>query len=317
MLHEIPLVTIAIPAYNHERYVKASIRSVLEQDYPRIELVLVDDGSHDDTWATASELETECRARLERVVFCRNESNQGTCDTLNRLCSMSTGAYFMILASDDMLLPGAVSHLVKPMLDDPSVGVVVGRNRIMDGEGRICFWDENQNNVYDADRAAYFDFNSYLKHCTDVDDRSVIFGDYAELLKANYVVNGYLIRRNVLNRVLPFRKEAPLEDWWLHLQLVKMTQYRGIVYPTFLYRWHSTNTAKQRERMIMISQRTLEFEEKLVFSMPDRKWRDIFEKVVYKKRRLWGVGGILYYEQIKALGRKWHKLHVFGFCLPM
>jgi hypothetical protein len=67
----------------------------------------------------------------------------------------------------------------------------------------------------------------------------------------------------------------------------------------------------------MISQRTLEFEEKLVFSMPDRKWRDIFEKVVYKKRRLWGVGGILYYEQIKALGRKWHKLHVFGFCLPM
>ena len=45
-----PLISVLMPAYNHGRYVEAAVRSVLAQDWPRVELLAVDDGSSDDTW---------------------------------------------------------------------------------------------------------------------------------------------------------------------------------------------------------------------------------------------------------------------------
>ncbi|MBK9186224.1 MAG: glycosyltransferase family 2 protein [Moraxellaceae bacterium] len=56
-----PLVTVIIPAYNHERFVEASIRSVIQQDYENIELVIINDGSQDRTHEIICNLEECCK----------------------------------------------------------------------------------------------------------------------------------------------------------------------------------------------------------------------------------------------------------------
>lgn len=304
------LISVCIPAYNHEKYVEQAIRSVLEQDYPHIELIVVDDCSQDDTWPIIKALEKECCETLERVVLKRNEINLGTCDTYNKLCSLSTGEFFIPLASDDKLLPGALSALIKPMLDDNAIGVVVGQNLIMDGDGRICFWDKERNNVYTEEEAEWRTFNDFLKSSTGIDPFRSQFGIYAALLKSNHVVNGYLIRRKSLDKVLPFTEEAPLEDWWMHLQLTKITGYKAIDIATFCYRWHNTNTVRNRDLMLRIARQTLWYEWKSLLKSGDRYYIEVFSRVHFKRKYEWGLGRFLYFERVREIDKKWHEFHI-------
>lgn len=259
-----PLVSVLMPAYNHERYVETAIRSVLDQDWPRIELIVLDDGSVDGTWRVLEGLRGICESRLERVVFLRQE-NRGTCETTNRLCALATGGFVGLLASDDAYAPGALSALVRPMLDDPSVGVTVGQNELMDADGNRCFWDADRRCVQEK-KAVYRTFNEYLRERRRLAQDGSDFGRYAKLLEANHVANGALIRRLAIDRVLPFRDDAPLEDLWLHLQLAKVTCYREVGDTTFRYRWHAGNTARQRARMAFFTAETYRTEERLLFS---------------------------------------------------
>ena len=63
------LVSVIIPAYNHERFVQQTIRSIIGQSYKNIELIIIDDGSTDSTWLKINELKKECEERFSRVVF--------------------------------------------------------------------------------------------------------------------------------------------------------------------------------------------------------------------------------------------------------
>lgn len=284
-----PLVSVLMPAYNHARYVETSVRSVLGQDWPRVELIVVDDGSTDGTWRVLEGLRAECEQALERVVMERQE-NAGTCVTLNRLRAMARGEYVAVLASDDAFLPGAFGILAAALAKDPSVGVVVGRNEFMDGEGRRCFWDDAHNAVYERAAARYADFDDFLRTATGVDARSADFGSYRALVRLNHVPNGALIRRSVLERIPPFTREAPMDDWWLHLQLSKITGYAAVAEPVFRYRCHATNTIRKADVMNRNYWRTVAWEERLAESLPDGRWLDALRAVHWSVRRRFGLG---------------------------
>jgi len=93
------LISVAMPAYNHARYVEAAVRSVLEQDWPRLELVVIDDGSSDATWEVFQHLRPECEARCERAVMMR-QANAGLVSAgiagtpSRRSCACSVGVWF-------------------------------------------------------------------------------------------------------------------------------------------------------------------------------------------------------------------------------
>ena len=72
-----PLVSIVIPAYNHEKYIKETIKSLINQTYENLELIVIDDGSTDSTFEKLQELKQECEERFVRVVFQKKE-NEGT-----------------------------------------------------------------------------------------------------------------------------------------------------------------------------------------------------------------------------------------------
>ena len=75
---EKPLVSVIVPAYNHETYVQDTINSIINQTYRNIELIVIDDGSKDSTWAKIQELKERCEKRFARVHF-ETKENEGTC----------------------------------------------------------------------------------------------------------------------------------------------------------------------------------------------------------------------------------------------
>ena len=269
-----PLVSVLIPAFNHGRYVAEAVRSVIAQDWHRIELVVVDDGSRDDTWEVLESLRSECEARFERTVMARQE-NRGTCATLGRLFTEARGEFVGILASDDMYLPTAISALLKPLLADSGIGLAVGRNELMDGAGRTCYWDAQRNTVYDPEKAVYRSLNEQMASEYGVSGTHPGFGTYAELLRSNHIANGALIRRSCLEAIEPCSAETPLEDWWIMLQLSKVTRMVSVDAPTFRYRWHATNTVRDAGRMLSYYHRNLAEEERLLFRR--RNWARLDE----------------------------------------
>lgn len=111
-----PLVSILMTAYNRERYIGEAIQSVLDNSYPNFELLIVDDGSKDDTIAIARSFEV----KDSRVKVYLNEKNLGDYPNRNKAVSLATGEYFIFVDSDDKLLPETIQRILASVAHDPS-----------------------------------------------------------------------------------------------------------------------------------------------------------------------------------------------------
>jgi glycosyltransferase involved in cell wall biosynthesis len=124
-----PLVSIVTPTYNQAPYLAETIRSVLAQDYPNIEYLVLDDGSTDETAAVLRAFDG--KVRWER------HPNMGQSKTLNKGWGESRGGYLSYLSSDDRLLPHAISCLVEALESHPEVSVAYCDFDIIDKTGRF------------------------------------------------------------------------------------------------------------------------------------------------------------------------------------
>jgi glycosyltransferase involved in cell wall biosynthesis len=110
---DLPLVSIITPAYNRASFLDETIQSVLAQDYPRIEYIVLDDGSTDNT--------REVLRKYNGRIVWESHPNMGETRTVNKGFSMATGEIVCVVNSDDPLLPGAVSTAVTVMQERPDV----------------------------------------------------------------------------------------------------------------------------------------------------------------------------------------------------
>lgn len=124
-----PTVSIVIPAHNHAGFLEQAIESVLGQDYPDIELIVLDDGSTDDT--------REVLIRYSGRFFWETQPNMGQAGTLNKGWSMSKGEYLSYLAADDFLLPGAVSTSVGWLAAAPETVLTYCDFNLVDATSRV------------------------------------------------------------------------------------------------------------------------------------------------------------------------------------
>jgi glycosyltransferase involved in cell wall biosynthesis len=124
-----PLVSIVIPCYNQGNYLRQAIESVLSQDYPRLELIVLDDGSTDDTQAVL--------AAYAGRFHSESHSNLGQAATLNKGWGMSRGEILSYLAADDFLLPGAVRTSVERLREHPEIVLTYCDFNIVDPASRV------------------------------------------------------------------------------------------------------------------------------------------------------------------------------------
>lgn len=113
-----PLISVIMPAYNARPFIDQAIRSVLDQDYPHIELIVVDDGSTDGTLELAGQFGDRVRVMRQK--------NAGPAAARNRGIAASRGELIAFLDADDVWLPGKASMQVRYLKDHPEVGVVYG-----------------------------------------------------------------------------------------------------------------------------------------------------------------------------------------------
>jgi len=127
-----PLVSIVVPSYNHSKFIKKCIESIVTQSYHNYELFVLDDGSTDNSLEILEELKNEYGFYLE------SNKNQGVSKTLNRgFRELATGKYYTFCASDDYWLPDKLVKQINFMELNPSYGMVYGKALMVDPDGNI------------------------------------------------------------------------------------------------------------------------------------------------------------------------------------
>ena len=104
-----PIVSVITPVFNQECYVESSVMSVLEQDYPYIEYIVIDDGSTDNSLSLLKQIARRYPDRLTVL----SQPNRGQASTLNRGWHLASGKYLSYLSSDDLLDKSALMRLVE------------------------------------------------------------------------------------------------------------------------------------------------------------------------------------------------------------
>jgi glycosyltransferase involved in cell wall biosynthesis len=125
-----PKVSIVIPTYNTERYILEALKSLEEQTYKNLEIIVVDDGSTDDTSKLLREHGGNC--------ICYHQENAGQSAAMNFGWKQSTGTILGYLSADDRLHPDAIEKVVASMLDNPTAVLAYPD---------FCIIDENSNYV--------------------------------------------------------------------------------------------------------------------------------------------------------------------------
>ncbi len=124
-----PLVTVITPTYNRASFLEETIQSVLKQDYPNIEYIVLDDGSVDETTGVVKKFG-------DKLIY-EHHKNIGEVKTVNKGFSMSHGEIIGVVNSDDPLLPGAISEVVKFMTQNPEIIVVYPDWVKIDENGKV------------------------------------------------------------------------------------------------------------------------------------------------------------------------------------
>ncbi len=227
----IPLVSVAIPAYNHAAYIEACLASVCAQTYPELELVLIDDGSQDGTLDVARRFLEPRRMRFRRIVLERQE-NQGVSAASNAVIAACRGEWVHLLGSDDVLHPDKIARIQQAIADwnCADLALVHADADTIDQHGRpVAHRRQKPRPAPGPDREAW---------------RVLFLGD-------NFILNPTVaLRRYAFLAVGGFDPNLALEDidCWLRLS----ARYAVARVPEVLasYRKHPGNTLRRRERML-------------------------------------------------------------------
>lgn len=168
----VPLVSIVMPSLNQGRYIETAIRSVLNQSYPNIELIVIDGGSTDETVRILRSYGSDLRFFVG--------ADRGQSHALNKGFALAQGAILGWLNSDDLYTPGSFSAGVDALLRHPEKSVVFGDYWLIDASGHIT------ERVYAFDfslrQFIYEGFHLNAQACFWRRDLMMRFGEFDESL---------------------------------------------------------------------------------------------------------------------------------------
>ena len=123
-----PLVSVVTPSFKQASYLEETMRSVLEQDYPNVEYIVIDGGSTDGSVEVI-------RSHADRLAYWVSEPDQGQSDAINKGLGRSRGEIMAYLNSDDTYRPGAIRHAVEAFNAHPRAELVYGTTDYVDEKG--------------------------------------------------------------------------------------------------------------------------------------------------------------------------------------
>ncbi|WP_448589530.1 glycosyltransferase family 2 protein [Thermodesulfobium sp.] len=242
------LVTVAMPAYNHEKYVQQAIKSVIDQDYENIELIIINDCSKDNTHEKICEMIDKCKSRFVRFEYINSDKNNGITKTLNKCLKWAEGKYFSLLASDDIFFPEKIRLLVNEIEKLPdNYAIVFGDATYINEYGQTVLMrmgSVESNRVIVALASGRDDFN-YLN-----EDE---FGTYKTLFRGYLPTASWLAKTRCILEVGGFNESFFVEDMPLWITLSKRYRFKFFDQSVAGYRIHSHNTSSSHHTAMLIS----------------------------------------------------------------
>ncbi|WP_155591971.1 glycosyltransferase family 2 protein [Lysinibacillus cavernae] len=295
-----PLVSVLIPSYNHSDYIVETLQSLCEQTYKNIEVIIIDDGSKDNSVEIIKNFMPKLAESIESVKFIQ-QSNVGICKTMNIGLQLSKGKYFCILPSDDLMYK---NYLEKQVY-------------FLEKNAYACSYTNGMHI-----NTAFIDKKEYNK--------GLLFSEVIPFNQGN--INSFLLynvfdlpspsfvyKTSVLRDIGGFDEDIKFEDVDLMLRISRTYEIGFIDEPLILHRIHSGNSGRNKDIIIggiadlykkfivnnhlSLSEKELEtlatyFEKKRLEQLnpkPKKYWFDIeieSLKVLAKNKKLvgWGTG---------------------------
>ncbi len=237
-----PLVSVIIPSYNCEAYISETIASVLAQDYPAIELLIVDDGSTDKTKDII-----EAYGHQVRLIC---QKNAGVCAARNKGIQEANGQYICLLDHDDFWFSDKISQQVRTFEKYPDTGVVYSN---------FTLWHADSTGIFpQADRI------DRIAVADDIDQDFSGWIYHLLLLDCWVLTSTAMLRSDVFDKCRVFDEALPYsEDWDLWLRLSREYPFLKTRNSTTLYRQHHIQGNKKV--------RSIDYRTDLIISSV-RKW---------------------------------------------
>lgn len=229
------LVSIILPSYNRAKYIRDTIHSCLSQTYTNLELIIVDDGSKDDSAAIIQEY----LAKDNRVKFIQNKVNKKLPATLNIGFNLATGQYLTWISDDNLFDASAIEMMVKILSNNPKIGLVYADYTTINHKG------ENISRIY-QENPEFLPIRDCVGAC-------------------------FLYRSNIAEKIGKYNEELFLiEDYeyWLRMGLV--TQFYHIPKSLYFYRVHKASLTKSRSEEIRIAKNKLKLQFAHQYKIPKK-----------------------------------------------
>lgn len=217
------MISIITASYNYENYIKQTIDSIISQSYPDWELIVVDDGSKDNSLEV---IKSYCE-KDSRIKLFTHENNQnlGLCETLKLGISKCSGVYIAFLESDDLWEKDCLLHKVEAISQNPNAAILVNDVELIG--------DKDFVNQYVERQKEYFISQNNLFSAPSFDIK--------EFMRNNYfpTFSCVTVKKFCIENVKFNSPSKPNLDWYLWIQILKMTdEIVFIPYKDTLWRIH-------------------------------------------------------------------------------
>ncbi|MFH1004507.1 MAG: glycosyltransferase [Bacteroidota bacterium] len=209
--HKNPKVTVLLPVFNGEKFLKESIQSILSQTFPDFELLIVNDGSTDDSEKIIKNFSDE------RINLFNNEKNLGLIETLNIGLKNSTGEYIARMDADDISLPNRLKKQVSFLDSHPLFGICATRYALLNEKRKKINWWFRTDDI-----PSMLLFNASICHPTIMMRRKIIME----------------------NQILYSHKFTNAEDYELWIRISQISRIAILDEELFYYRSHRNQVSR-------------------------------------------------------------------------
>jgi len=223
------VVSVIVPAFSREDFIEDCLQSVVDQTFPLIEIIVIDDCSPDSTFARAKAFLEKHRARFKRVVLRRNAVNRGVAASLNRGLLLAKGSHVSLLNSDDLYAPSRIDALLEALRSNNSA-IAFSRSLPIDEDRRPSFKHALSHNLYMSPAIARARYPSL---------------SWGILWRNLAVSSGNMIlTRTLAARIGHFAAMRYCYDWDYLLRATFYCEPGYLDQDLYLYRTHDRNTIK-------------------------------------------------------------------------
>ncbi|MDL1967958.1 MAG: glycosyltransferase [Deltaproteobacteria bacterium] len=217
-----PKISVIIPLFNHEKYIKEAVYSVLEQTFSDLELIIINDGSIDGSEEIVKQIKDE------RIKY-YYQKNKGAHNTINRGIKLAKGEYISILNSDDVYYTNRFEEFLEILEDNNSINAVFSHIEFIDDQGNFTKYHGAKDNWTSHDSETSFK-----------DENNIIL----DLLAGNFLIttSNLFCRKSVFQDIGLFQNLKYTHDYEFFLRLCYHFKVHIINLSLLTYRIHDLNT---------------------------------------------------------------------------